>query len=772
MLCSFVSGIAVSQVEPIEPKDTDGNGFYEIDCPENFYWMSMNDSSWTWNLELMADIDFAKIRNENSYKKNIGAMANFDKPFTGDINGNGYALENFDCYTNETKHYALFAVMKDNNISDLIIKNPFPMGTHNSTHSTYYYDSLSHAGLAAWAFNSELTSCHVVYSNHNSRYTTDRIDYNLAGLVARAKNCMFKDCTVDLKMQGRFGQHSGLALSIENSEVKNCTGKLELKGYGKGISPFFMFTDSCKISNCHIKCMIDSTEIKGSYYYHHPIKNDGFGGIAASISNGVVSDCSCEINLSATGLSIGGIAGTTENTVFINCNSSLNLSRCTLFIEQTKSFPIFEGVGGISAYAERSRILNCTSTMFSDSTEDYICKYIGGMVGKGRENKVENCSSELNLRASAKAGGIIGYSEQDSITHCSISGRIYGKYLGSAGGIAGFHTTENFNQRLQSGCIAFCKNEADIQGRNYIGGIVGAADNFIIACCENHGEVHAMYTSETTYPGGKYAGGIVGYTGTIEFQVNDREPIYPPTIQNCYNTGNVRARYVAAGIAGGFAESVNHNREMAITTVNYCYNVGNVGFFEDGWRDEPYFAPSGAQTHNSFWDISETGRLLLGGGIGKFTNEMKDVNTYIGAGWDFDNLWKIDPTQNNGYPIFKADIDHYSLDYEFDVFDEEFILFPNPATDYIYIGNIDGRRNIRILVRDITGKIVYNSEDFHDFSLEKLSNPDNAQYTTIKVSNLQKGVYSVEVQLRATTIQKGWFEDNYERNMYKLFIKE
>jgi hypothetical protein len=43
----------------------------------------------------------------------------------------------------------------------------------------------------------------------------------------------------------------------------------------------------------------------------------------------------------------------------------------------------------------------------------------------------------------------------------------------------------------------------------------------------------------------------------------------------------------------------------------------------------------------SFWDIESSGQAASGAGIGLTAAQMRDVNTFLDAGWNFENTWSI-----------------------------------------------------------------------------------------------------------------------------------
>jgi hypothetical protein len=53
---------------------------------------------------------------------------------------------------------------------------------------------------------------------------------------------------------------------------------------------------------------------------------------------------------------------------------------------------------------------------------------------------------------------------------------------------------------------------------------------------------------------------------------------------------------------------------------------------------------------DSFWDTDTSGQTTSSGGIGKTTTQMQDINTFLAANWDFENLWHM-PYESTGYPM-------------------------------------------------------------------------------------------------------------------------
>ena len=135
---------------------------------------------------------------------------------------------------------------------------------------------------------------------------------------------------------------------------------------------------------------------------------------------------------------------------------------------------------------------------------------------------------------------------------------------------------------------------------------------------------------KATVIGHKHVGGLVGYSqGTVRNSsytgsvtgvdcVGGLAGANSGTVINCYSNGTV------SGIGWGVGGLVGSNFD----TVSKCYSTGSVigeGGLVGGNR---------VTVSNSFWDIETSGQATSAGGTGKTTAEMKDIITFLDAGWD------------------------------------------------------------------------------------------------------------------------------------------
>ncbi len=193
------------------------------------------------------------------------------------------------------------------------------------------------------------------------------------------------------------------------------------------------------------------------------------------------------------------------------------------------------------------------------------CENAAGVVARMHKGTIENCTSEVTVTGTSKAGGIVCLTNENGCTikGCTNSGNIsIGNVSGetnSAGGIVAYANastkiTDCVNKAMTvssasdergycggivgyfsgktGNAITNCKNSASITGSTAAGGIVGiATDQIVITDCENSGAVASNNVNcaaggiigsclngtltackNTNTVSGKHAGGVVGQT--------------------------------------------------------------------------------------------------------------------------------------------------------------------------------------------------------------------------------------------------------------------
>ncbi len=209
------------------------------------------------------------------------------------------------------------------------------------------------------------------------------------------------------------------------------------------------------------------------------------------------------------------------------------------------------------------------------SSEDKNCGGIAGMLAS--EAKITNCTSDINISACEKTGGIAGYNDCGTITSCTSNGTVSGTY--KTGGIVG----ENWGGTI-SGCINTGDVISSLKGiETYgTGGIAGksVSNTASITQCCNLGRIFSA--TEAT-------GGIAGYINAGG-----------STIKNCFNLADITIRQPS---------------KEAQNTVSYAGGIAGI-------------AAERNVIINSCWNFAKCINADIAGGIiGRYLNENNNEHT-------------------------------------------------------------------------------------------------------------------------------------------------
>ena len=176
--------------------------------------------------------------------------------------------------------------------------------------------------------------------------------------------------------------------------------------------------------------------------------------------------------------------------------------------------------------------LTCT-----DTNKDHV-----GLVGYAIDATIQNVTVQgATLNGTDYIGSVCGYLLGGTITNCHAVETVIGKTGREArskyrGGIVGY-IISNTN-------VTGCTNSGTVSGLNFLGGIVGQAQQATVQRCFNSGAVTGNSSP---------IGGIVGLANRA-------------TVQDCGNNGTV-TRADSSGDCGGIAGSTN------TSSIQNCYNA-------------------------------------------------------------------------------------------------------------------------------------------------------------------------------------------------------
>jgi len=254
----------------------------------------------------------------------------------------------------------------------------------------------------------------------------------------------------------------------------------------------------------------------------------------------------------------------------------------------------FNGVINGNGFAIRNLTINAP-------TKDYI-----GLIGRLHGYRiggglVKNLYLEdVNIVGKNSVGALTGnlYNWAAKVENCGVTGKVEGYF--SVGGLIGAKTGGSETTVLK------CFAEVAVSGNEQVGGLVGLNREGLI-----------QYS---------YANAVV--TGSLRVGALAGRNFFG-TISNCYALGQVNASQMFGGLIGENENTVTKTYAAVVVEGGSHLVGGLVGF------------GNSANVTNSFWDTDVSNQSSSQGGTGWGTAAMKDIQTFLNAGWDF-----VDETEN------------------------------------------------------------------------------------------------------------------------------
>ena len=352
------------------------------------------------------------------------------------------------------------------------------------------------------------------------------------------------------------------------------------------------------------------------------------------------------------------------------------------------------------------------SKLYGNGLNSGIFKYV-------QDSKITNLNLE-DIYLDRGYSSLARYVSNSVISYCHISGEIKGT-------IEGGLISESYDT-----VIEYCSVTADIKFNSatammhQVGGIVGKM---------NGGKLSNSFFNGNFFiiSGSAYFSGLSGVI------INSSDLEKETFIENCYATTRV------------------------LPTTNWVY-----GLVRENYGTHVIYSIT-----NNFWDVNTMGTDLpcamsfFPNGLGETnygltTQELKQSSTYINAGWDFNNVWEINPVVNNGYPFLKdKDTEIYYPEFSITPSSKNFgeLVVYSTSEPQIFTITNTGTGNLMITSISIDGK---NSDQFvieennHIYPILIPANtsidvsvvyaptkPGNRTAELKVVDNLQKTLYSI-----------------------------
>jgi len=324
----------------------------------------------------------------------------------------------------------------------------------------------------------------------------------------------------------------------------------------------------------------------------------------AQVVAGCVANNSCAQNI-CTNVNCTDICGNNyTGLIELNCSCAANT-----FVGQNCS----DGCGGICAGLKQlgdgsvKNPYQITSWIQLNNTRNNLtASYI-------LMNDLDKSSANYSDYAGPSANGGLGW---EPIGNNTAGSRFTGNFNGNNHIIYGLYINRSDYNEIGLFGVSNGGNisniglvDVNITGYSKVGGLVGYISVGNINNSYSSGDIVSFASS----------GGLVG--------IND----FSASIYNSYSTVDIISVVSSGGLVGENKLAASIYNSYSTGSVTGTDRIGGlVGNQVDG------------TTSSSYWDVNTSGQLTSAGGIGKTTSEMKNISTFLDAGWSKYNAWAGD----------------------------------------------------------------------------------------------------------------------------------
>jgi len=398
-----------------------------------------------------------------------------------------------------------------------------------------------------------------------------------------------------------------------------------------------------------------------------------------SLSAGTIENINL-VNIKATGSAGGGLVA--ANYVFgVVKNSSASGTIDGLYKDTSGNYTQANN-GGLVGTNDGAIIDSHSDVIITNAASD-----VGGIAAKNF-NIISNSYATGDLIDVGAAGGLVGsmhtktfgdYTTLPIIEKSYATGNITNSGEGFVGGLVDFvasstdapaiiidsYATGNVNsdRAFVGGLVGYAQGQdngpvfilnsyskGDVKGDGYVGGLIGAAESYIIIETSfASGDVNGASESGRTTTSGNYTGGLIGRN-------------YGGDINNSFASGNVYGINYVGGLTG-YSKSINYKNVYSVGNVKGVTYVGGLNGYNDtyysGLITSGVITGGSSSILNSYWNTQTSGQSTSAGGTGRTTAEMMTKSNYVG--WDFSKIWEI--TEGRSYPRLRKCSSNYVFNY-------------------------------------------------------------------------------------------------------------
>lgn len=487
---------------------------------------------------LMNDIDLKEVSNWTS----IGSKTT---PFIGELNGNGYSVDNFSLNM-EIDKQGMFNYTQDSLIQNIKLNNISIQGFDES------------GTLVGTAVGTSVINNVIITGN------IENGGYDFGGLIGSNGDsydnaAVVKNVISDISYTGDLS-NSGGVIGGNYALAEKIHSKVNMNGIGSRVGGVLSANyGKFKEVYAHVDILLVGNEIGGILGVNYneisenlqssgkmEVTGSTVGGIIGqSMTSAILSDMTSTVEVIASGREVGGIIGAAYGEV-ANLTSKANVTGDSSVggVIGKASYPAFNltSTGDVTGREKIGGVIGSTSGTSDNLTNEGNVKgtgdYVGGVIGE-TYGPTNNSTSIGNVSGRGSVGGVVGYSSNplDTLTH---KGDVSGEedYVG---GIVGQLSGDSYN----------LSSVGNVEGgKNYVGGAIGYSTGRNVDTSTNKGSVSGK---------GDYVGGVVGYASGDG--------------SNLINEGDVSGFNLTGGIAG----QMNGNLKDSTSTSNILGKGDNVG---------------------------------------------------------------------------------------------------------------------------------------------------------------------------------------------------
>jgi hypothetical protein len=625
----------------------DGNGVegdpYLIYDANDMQAIGADSNYWDAHFKLMADIDLSSYTGTSF--NIIGIFFGYNnpgnKPFTGVFDGNDHTISNFTYDSNGVDYIGLFSCLQDAEVKDLGLVSPNVSGG----------DGNNVGGLVGYLLYGSVSECYVEGGSVTGG------DY-VGGLVGYLPVSNVSECYIEGGSVTGINYVGGLVGYRGSGDISSCysTGVVSGEDYVGGLIGKNLYT----VANSYSMC-----SVTGESYVGGLLGNGG--GIYYCYSTGSVSGTA----------DVGGLAG---YSTIAAVGSFWDIETSGIDYSSTGTGLTTAQMQSLSTFAASG--WGCDGAWTIDDGNDYprlVWEDSGGELITGQlTDLVSGAGSEAEPFEiyTAEELNLIGLFMYEWDKHFKLMADIdVSGIIGRGFNIIGLYSNRPFTGVFDGNGHTISNFTYDSNGLNYIGlfgyiddpdaeiknlGLVNpdvnAGDGFCVG-----GLVGRLYEGSVTgcyVEGGSVSGawGVGGLAGEN----------YRGDIQGCYSTGDVTGEFRVGGLVGANVGSLSNSYSMGSVigdervgglvgesyrgSITNSYSAGSVtgetdtgGLIGFNYQDIVF--------SDSLWDVNSSGQTTSAGGIGRSTEQMQSLNTFVEYGWGGcgnGGEWTID--DGNDYP--------------------------------------------------------------------------------------------------------------------------